>query len=105
MNQTINITVQASTVALILLLGCLSFLISMLVTPIYTAYAYKWQWWKKPREKTLTGEIAKVFNSLHAAKHKRLIPTMAGIIFVVSTALVTLVLNLGRTETWLPLAA
>jgi phospho-N-acetylmuramoyl-pentapeptide-transferase len=30
---------------------------------------------------------------------------MAGIIFVVAVALVTLVLNLERTETWLPLAA
>ncbi len=105
MEQTINITVQASTVVLILLLACLSFLISMLVTPIYTSFAYKWQWWKKPREKTLTGETAKVFNSLHAAKHKRLIPTMAGIVFVFSAALVTLFLNLSRTETWLPLAA
>lgn len=105
MDQTINITVQASTVALILLLGCLSFLISMLVTPLYTSYAYKWQWWKKPRETTVTGEIATVFSSLHAAKHKRLIPTMAGIIFVFTTVVVTLVFNLSRTETWLPLAA
>lgn len=105
MDQTINITVQASTVALILLMGSLSFLISMLVTPVYTSFAYKWQWWKKPRETTLTGETATVFSSLHAAKHKRLIPTMAGIIFVFTTVMVTLVFNLSRTETWLPLAA
>lgn len=105
MDQTINIAVHASTVARILLLGCLGFIISMLVTPIYTSYAYKWQWWKKPREKTLTGEVAKVFNSLHAAKHKRLIPTMAGIILLFSTVWVTMFFNLSRSETWLPLAA
>ncbi len=105
MEQTINITVQTSTVARILLLGCLSFLISMLATPVYTSFAYKGKWWKKPRETTLTGEIAKVFSSLHAAKHKRLIPTMAGIIFVFSAVVVTLFFNLSRPETWLPLAA
>lgn len=105
MDQTINITVQAGTIALILLLGSLSFLISMFVTPIYTSFAYKWQWWKKPRETTLTGETATVFSSLHAAKHKRLIPTMAGIIFVFTAVVVTLAFNLSRTETWLPLAA
>lgn len=105
MDQTINISVQASTVAAILLLGSFSFIISMLVTPIYTAYAYKWQWWKKPRETTITGEAAAVFSSLHAAKHKRLIPTMAGVIFVFTTVVVTLLFNLSREQTWLPLAA
>ncbi len=105
MEQTLNILVQTNLVARILLLGWLGFLLSMALTPVYTSLAYKGQWWKKPREKTLTGEVAKIFNKLHAAKHKRLIPTMAGIIFVVSTALVTLLFNLDRAETWLPLAA
>lgn len=105
MEQTFNFVIQTSLVARILLLGWLGFLVSMAITPIYTSLAYKGQWWKKPREKTLTGEVAKVFTKLHAAKHKRLIPTMAGIIFVVSTVLVTLIFNLDRAETWLPLAA
>ncbi len=105
MEQTLNIAVQTSTVARILLLGSLSFLLSMLITPLYTSLAYKGQWWKKPREKTLTGEIAKVFTKLHAEKHKRLIHTMAGIIFVASAGFTTLFFNLSRPETWLPLAA
>lgn len=105
MQQTINITVQASTIARILLLGCLGFAVSMLATPIYTSAAYKWKWWKKPRQTTITGEIAKVFTKLHAAKHRRLIPTMAGVILVFSTIWVTLFFNLSRQETWLPLAA
>ena len=103
--DSIEITVQTSTVARILLLGCLSFALSMLITPIYTSLAYRWQWWKKPRETAVTGEIAKVFNFLHADKHKRHIPTMAGIIFVIAAGLTTLVFNLSRPETWLPLAA
>jgi phospho-N-acetylmuramoyl-pentapeptide-transferase len=49
--------------------------------------------------------VAKVFAKLHAAKHKRLIPTMAGLIFVLATTIATLAFNLERTETWLPLAA
>lgn len=103
--QTLHIAVQTDTVLRILLLGTVGFLLSMLITPLYTTVAYQFQWWKKPRQNAVTGEAAKVFNSLHAEKHKRHIPTMAGIVFVLSVGLVTLFANLNRTETWLPLAA
>ena len=105
MSDVISIAVQTDTLVRVLLLGFLGFAISTLITPLYTTLAYKYQWWKKPRETATTGEAATVFNKLHAAKHKRHIPTMAGIIFVISTALVTLLFNLERTETWLPIAA
>lgn len=105
MPEIIDLTVNTSTVVRILLLGFLGFSLSMLITPVYTSLAFKHEWWKKPREKTTTGEVAKVFNKLHAAKHKRHIPTMAGIIFVVAVMVITLLFNLERTETWLPLAA
>lgn len=105
MSDEINFAIQTGTLVRILLLGFLGFSLSMLITPLYTTLAYKYQWWKKPREKTVTGEIATIFNKLHAAKHKRLIPTMAGVIFVVATALVTVLFNFERSETWLPLAA
>ncbi len=105
MEQSLDISVQVNTVLRILLLGGFSFVLSMVLTPLYTHMAYKGHWWKKPREKTVTGEIAKVFTKLHASKHKRLIPTMAGVIFVLSAGLTTLLFNLSRSETWLPLAA
>lgn len=105
MPEIINLTVHTNTIVRILLLGFLGFSLSMLITPIYTNLAFKHQWWKKPREKATTGEVAKVFNKLHASKHSRHIPTMAGVIFVVATIIITLVFNLERTETWLPLAA
>lgn len=105
MHSTINIIVESSTLIRILLLGFLGFVLSMLITPIYTTAAYRGQWWKKQRQTTITGEKATVFAKLHAEKHKRNIPTMAGIVFVVSVAVVTLIANLNRTETWLPLAA
>lgn len=105
MSEVIDIAVQTETLVRILLLGFLGFSVSMLITPLYTTYAYKFQWWKKPRETTTTGEAATIFNKLHAAKHRRNIPTMAGIIFVLAVALVTLLFNFERSETWLPLAA
>jgi len=103
--QTLHIAVQTETLIRILLLGFLGFLVSMLATPIYTTLAYKGKWWKKPRTQATTGEKAKIFTKLHAEKHKRLIPTMAGAVIVFSVAVVTLAFNLSRSETWLPLAA
>ena len=41
---------------------------------------------------------------LHAHKFKRKFPTMAGIIGVVAVAIVTVICNLDRGQTWLPLA-
>jgi phospho-N-acetylmuramoyl-pentapeptide-transferase len=105
MIQVINFSVETNTIIRILSLGFLGFVLSMLITPIYTYLSYKGQWWKKPREKDVTGKTATVFNQLHAEKHKRHIPTMAGIIFVLSVCLVTILFNLNRSETWLPIAA
>lgn len=105
MDSVLFISVDTETVIRILLLGFLGFLTSMLITPIYTTLAYKWQWWKKPRDTATTGEKATMFMKLHAGKHKRLIPTMAGAVFVVAVCLVTVPFNLVRAETWLPLAA
>lgn len=105
MLDTLTIIVETNTVVRILLLGFFGFLFSMAITPLYTTLAYRGQWWKKPRTTAVTGEAAKVFTSLHAEKHKRHIPTMAGVVFVTAVALVTLVANLSREETWLPLAA
>ena len=88
-----------------ILLGVGGFLLSMLLTPIYTKVAYTWELWKRPRTETLTGEKATMFTKLHAGKHKRHIPTMAGVIFIVSVGVLTLLFNLSREQTWLPLAA
>lgn len=105
MSDVINIAVQTETLVRILLLGFLGFSVSMLITPLYTTLAYRYKWWKKPREKSVTGEVATIFQQLHGEKHKRHIPTMAGAIFLVAVTVVTLLFNFERTETWLPLAA
>ena len=104
MIETISLVVETETVIRILLLGFLGFSLSMLITPIYTTLAYKYKWWKKQRSDAWSGGEASVYKQLHAEKHKRQIPTMAGIIFVISAGLVTLVFNIDRSQTWLPLA-
>jgi len=102
---SLQLIVNASTIRKLLSLGFFSFVVSMALTPLYTTLAYAGQWWKRPRTTAVTGEQAVVFQKLHAAKHDRHIPTMAGMIFILAIALVTLFGNLSRSETWLPLAA
>jgi phospho-N-acetylmuramoyl-pentapeptide-transferase len=100
----IHFAISTSTLIHIVALGFASFVLSMIITPIYTTAAYRGEWWKKLRSEGMGGVATPVYQKLHAAKHKRNIPTMAGIIFVVSAALVTLIANLNRGQTWLPLA-
>lgn len=104
MTEIFSLVVETNTVVRILLLAFLSFALSMALTPIYTTLAYRGKWWKRQRSEAWAGGEATVYKQLHAAKHKRNIPTMAGIIFVTSVAITTLLANLDRTQTWLPLA-
>lgn len=104
MNETF-ITFSTDTFLRVMLFGVFGFLIAMALTPFYTTAAYRYQWWKQARTVAVTGEKATMYQRLHAEKHRSNIPTMAGIIFVVATALVTIAGNLDRTQTWLPLAA
>lgn len=103
--DTLYISVENETLIRMLLLGFLGFLISMIITPLYTALAYRGQWWKQPGEVPASSEKAAIFKELHIEKHKRHIPTMAGGIAVVAVCLVTVLFNLTRAETWLPVAA
>jgi phospho-N-acetylmuramoyl-pentapeptide-transferase len=105
MPETIRLVLPAHRIVHILLLGLISLVLSMLITPIYTKYAYKHEWWKRQRTESWSGGKASVYMKLHAEKHKSHIPTMAGLIFITSITLVTLFLNLNRGQTWLPLAA
>ncbi len=102
--NTLNIAITAHNLIIMLSLGFFSFALSMLITPLYTKIAYKKEWWKRQRTDAWSGGKALVYQKLHAAKHKRNIPTMAGLIFVAAISLVTLIANLDRGETWLPLA-
>ncbi len=105
MNHALNLTVSSHSLLKMLSLSVASFVLAMILTPLYTTLAYKWQLWKRPRQTTVTGAPATILNQLHGEKHKRHIPTMAGVVFIMAVSIVTLVFNLSRGQTWLPLAA
>lgn len=80
-----------------------AFLLAMFLTPIYTHFAYKYKFWKKQKKATLSGDDLPVMRKLHAHKFKRVFPTMAGIVGVITVAVVTWFCNWDRGETWMPL--
>lgn len=102
--NTLHIAITTHSLTRMLLLGFLGFVLSMLITPVYTTVAYRHEWWKRQRTDAWSGGKATVYAKLHAEKHKRHIPTMAGLIFVAAISLVTFFWNLSRGQTWLPLA-
>lgn len=102
--DTLQLSIQTSTLIQMFLLGLFGLLLAMAATPLYTTIAYQGKWWKKPRSDAWSGGKATVYQKLHAAKHKRNIPTMAGIIFIFAIAVITFAGNLNRGQTWLPLA-
>lgn len=105
MEPDISISLIREQFTDVALLGLFAILLATVLTPIYTRFAYKYGWWKKQRDTTMTGEKATVFHKLHAAKHSRNIPTMAGIVTVITVAVVTILFNWDRGQTWLPIAA
>ncbi len=102
---TINF-IHANEITSISRIASLAFgtlLLTLALTPFYTRLAFKHQWWKKVRETATTGESAPVFYKLHAAKHKRHIPTMGGAVLIIAITIMTVTLNFSRNQTWLPL--
>ncbi len=104
-SSTLTIATLTDELTRVFLLAGAAFVLAMLLTPVYTYMAYRYQFWKKQRKTSTTGEILQIFTKLHADKFKRNIPTMAGIIAVISVTVITLIYNLDRAQTWLPLAA
>lgn len=92
-------TQEATT---ILLLSIFTFCVAMLLTPLYTHFAYKHKWWKRSRTHSATGEALTVISKQDTRSK---VPLMAGLIIMVSAALTTVLFNLDRGQTWLPLAA
>ncbi len=105
MEDNISISLIREQFTDMALLGLMAILLATILTPIYTRFAYKYRWWKKQRVTTMTGEKATVFHKLHAAKHARHIPTMAGVVTVITVSAVTIAFNWDRGQTWLPVTA
>jgi len=103
--STMKLQAFTGEMSSVFLLSVGAFVLAMLLTPIYTHLAYKYKFWKKQRSTSITGEKLEIFTKLHASKFTRHIPTMAGVISVISIAVVTYFFNLDRAQTWLPLAS
>lgn len=82
-------------------LTAISFAVAIIWTPVLTHFLYKYRLTKQLREKTWDGEPAKLFLKMH--KEKSGTPTMGGLLVWLTVAIITLLFNLSRSQTWLPL--
>lgn len=77
-------------------------LLATCLTPFYTTLAYKYKWWKRERKVDLLGKEMPVISSIKARKQiERRFPTMAGVIGVAAAAILTLLFNWTRSQTYL----
>lgn len=91
---------------MIFLLGMATgaFVLAMALTPLLTHFLYKYKFWKVPQQTSATtGDKTPIIRKLHAGKHQRNLPTMAGILIVFVIIVLTLIFNLSRSQTFLPL--
>lgn len=103
MNDLTKIAAEHGNLIRALVVGALSFLTAMALTPFWAHILYKYKFWKQAKEETLYGSYATVFQKLHGEKHRRNIPTLAGILVWGTILLITLIFNLTRSQTYLPL--
>lgn len=103
MDDITKIFIEQGDLLRMFIIATIAFLVAMLLTPLWTHILYKYKFWKQAREETLYGSYATVFQRLHGEKHKRHIPTLAGPLVWGVVALVTIVFNLTRSQTYLPL--
>jgi len=114
-----QITILTLSVIKIFSLAAITSLVAYFWSPLLTNFLYKHQLWKKSaRQKAISGEDARVFNSLHKEKEVGT-PRMGGLVIWVTVLLVIFLffvlslifpntwiaqLNfLSRGQTWLPL--
>ena len=81
-------------------LTAISFLVAVLWTPLLTHFLYKYKIVKQLREKAWDGKPAKIFLKLHGGKAGT--PTMGGLLVWITAAVVTVLFNFSRSQTWLP---
>jgi phospho-N-acetylmuramoyl-pentapeptide-transferase len=85
-------------------MAVLSFVLAMGLTPVMTHILYRYEIWKKPQKvSSLDKKKTPVYTKLHAEKHKRNIPFMAGALVWLVVTIITMLFNLSREQTYLPL--
>jgi len=98
-----TIQIYIPNLAKIFWLTALSFVIALIWTPLFTDFLYRNRLGKRIRTTGLDAKKAPIFYSLH--KDKANTPTMGGLLIWITTAVITLLFNLSRSGTWLPLFA
>lgn len=98
------ITLASSDLSFVFWLTALSFTVAILLTPLLSDFLYRHKVWKQGKDTAITGEKAPIVAALHRDKLKRHFPTMAGVLIWGVVTLVTVLFNLDRSGTWLPLA-
>lgn len=84
-------------------LMALAFIIAIIWAPIFTDFLYRNRFGKRIRKTGFDEQKAPIFYKLHKGKENT--PTMGGILIWLTAAVVTLLFNLSRAGTWLPLFA
>lgn len=98
-----QITVYLPNIAKIFWLTAISFIIAIIWTPIFTDFLYRNKFGKRIRKTGYDEKKAPIFYNLHKSKADT--PTMGGLLIWVTAAVITLLFNLSRSGTWLPLFA
>ncbi|MFA5927376.1 MAG: phospho-N-acetylmuramoyl-pentapeptide-transferase [Patescibacteria group bacterium] len=91
--------ISTQDVSRMLWLALAAFAITVAWTPMFTNFLYRNKLGKRIRE----SKDAPIYAELHAKKAGT--PTMAGILILGTTTVLTLIFNLERAATWLPLFA
>lgn len=91
-----QILLDVSSLMKIFELVFISFILAMSWTLFLTRILFKWQIYKKVKRKG-----SPIFSRLHS--HKENTPTMGGLLIWVTVLIITLLLNLSRAQTYLPL--
>ncbi|TES97255.1 phospho-N-acetylmuramoyl-pentapeptide-transferase [Patescibacteria group bacterium] len=100
-----NIEVNPNELIQIFALSIIAFGLAMIFTPLLSHFLYRFKVWKKVKRVGMGGKKIPVFYKLHKKKHRRHIPTMAGVLIWGVVLIVTLILNFTRSQTYLPLFA
>jgi len=80
---------------------CLSFFVTLLVTPVFTDFLYKNKIGKKIRTTDYEGRKTPIYSRLHQSKENT--PTMGGVLIWGVSGIITLLVNFSRSGTLLPL--
>lgn len=92
--------IGASNLVRVFSLTTVSFLVAVLWTPLLAHFLYKNRIVKQLREEAWDHTPAKIFRKIHGQKQG--VPTMGGLLVWATAAGVTVIFNLSRSQTWLP---